>query len=185
MESHDRDQFDQWLDGALRQYGNVEPRVGLEGRVLARLAAGQISRTRGRWIWALTVVSAGVLVSSMWFGYRSEINPRNEASERPPREIAVLPTTAPPIERKASRHERFPPRLTHQSSRGRLAREPKLQQFPSPRPISKQEMMLVEYVERYPQEAILIAKEQDEFQKRVAQAEREIEDGSNSYQKEK
>ena len=36
MEPRGRDQFEDLLDGALKQYGNVEPRPGLEGRVLAR-----------------------------------------------------------------------------------------------------------------------------------------------------
>ena len=42
--------------------------------------------------------------------------------------------------------------------------------------------MLVEYVEHYPKEAMLIAKEQDEFQKKVEQAQKEAAEDSMSAQ---
>jgi len=39
-----------------------------------------------------------------------------------------------------------------------LAAQPKLEQFPSPRPLSEQERILASYVERYPETAELVAK---------------------------
>ena len=32
-------EIDQWLESGLRQYTNIEPRTGLESRVLAKLQA--------------------------------------------------------------------------------------------------------------------------------------------------
>src|SRR5215467_4627541 len=44
-------EIDQWLDDALAQYGKVEPRTGLESRVLARVQAERESRGRIRLSW--------------------------------------------------------------------------------------------------------------------------------------
>jgi hypothetical protein len=45
------------------------------------------------------------------------------------------------------------------------AAEPKLDQFPSPRPLSKQEELLARYAREHPQEANLIAQAQAELEK--------------------
>src|SRR6185437_926106 len=56
-----RDQFDDVLDSALKRYGDVEPRAGLEGRVLARLTEAQVRRHTG-WGWALGAAAVACLV---------------------------------------------------------------------------------------------------------------------------
>ncbi len=182
MEPRDRDQFDPLLDGALRQYGSVEPRTGLEGRVLANLAA-EAGRPQNRawWVWALAGTGIAVLVVGIWFGHRSGVSPRTEVDRRAPHEV-IIPSTPLPVEQEVSKHRGLRPNRSHRPRSVTVAEGPKLQQFPSPRPRSEQEMMLVEYVERYPQEAILIANEQDEFQEAIMQAERDIEKGSSSDQ---
>jgi hypothetical protein len=48
-----------------------------------------------------------------------------------------------------------------------VAKEPRLSQFPSPRPLSEQEQLLVRYVTESPDEAVLVAKEQAERQKEL------------------
>ena len=167
----DRDQFDDALDSALKRYSDVEPRAGLEGRVLARLAA-QPHRAgyRLRWpvIWAGV---AAVVMFGMWFAL-----PRHE---KPPMTIAI--EVSPPLT-----SETLQPKVTHKTqkrlgTRRKLGQHslngphgPRIQQFPSPRPTSPEELMLVEYVQRYPKEALLISQEQNEFEEQVQQAERQI-----------
>ena len=43
------------------------------------------------------------------------------------------------------------------------AAHPKLDQFPSPQPLSAEEIALVQYVENFPKEARLVAQAQQEF----------------------
>ncbi len=189
METHDRDQFNDLLDGALKHYSNVEPRTGLEGRVLANLAVlATRTRTRTRWIWvsALAGVSAAILVVGIWFGHRSGSKVPTTASTH--RLEAVTPTNtsvAPQIAGKAPNLQELHTRRPHSTRRNVVAEEPKLLQFPSPRPASQQELMLVEYVQRYPEEAKLIAKQQYEFQLQVEQARKENGKPSSSDQQER
>ena len=49
------------------------------------------------------------------------------------------------------------------------AANPKLDQFPSPRPLSEEEQLLVRYVHEFPEEAVLIAKAQAESEKEIEQ----------------
>src|SRR5947208_1998971 len=81
MNLRDNNRLDQWLDSALSEYGEAEPRAGLEKRVMANLAL-------------------------------------------------------------------------------RTTEIPKMSQFPSPRPLSEQEKLLVRYVNESPNDAVLIAQEQ-------------------------
>src|SRR5690348_10129469 len=57
MGPNDRDQFDDLLDSALKQYGAVEPRAGLEGRILANFAcADRQPRLGSHWVvWGLPI----------------------------------------------------------------------------------------------------------------------------------
>jgi hypothetical protein len=175
-----RDQFDDLLDGALKQYGTVEPRTGLEGRVLARLAASP-SPPHIRWAWAMAVVTAVVVILSVWIGTsRPRAYHQKVAVKIAPR--LTTPHTPPSPSQQTLSNPRSHPRRSRPSATVALAAEPALQHFPSPRPMSEQELMLVEYVEHYPKEAILIAKEQEEFQKRVEQAEKEAAEDSISAQ---
>src|SRR5215475_6584157 len=111
MDSQNRDPLDDLLDGALKQYGNVEPPLGLEARVLANLAA-QASRTEARWIrvWAAAGVSAAVLVLALWLGHLSEQKSHNDVSASVPHDVTVPRTLMPPVVKEASRHKELRPR---------------------------------------------------------------------------
>ena len=60
-------EVEQWLDAALGQYGKVEPRTGLESRVLANLQSDRTRiATRRRWWWAAgTVPVAAAIVAAV------------------------------------------------------------------------------------------------------------------------
>ena len=169
----DKDRLDDLLDGALKRYGEVEPRVGLEGRVLASLAAVNSKRAHGSWAWALAGISACVLVFGIWLAYRGEIKPTTIVSNRPVQDVTVPAIPVAPSEQQASQTRQSGSRRRSESAIVMTAEEPKLKQFPSPLPISTQEVMLLEYVQQYPQEAMLISRQQNEFQLKVEQAEAE------------
>jgi hypothetical protein len=57
-----------------------------------------------------------------------------------------------------------------------VAAYPKLDQFPSPQPLSEQELALARYVHDFPREATLIALAQAEHEKEIQQ---EMEDASS------
>ena len=166
----DRDQFDDALDSALKRYSDVEPRAGLEGRVLARLAA-QPHRVgyRLRWpvIWAGV---AAVVMFGMWFAL-----PRNgKPTVSIAREVS-LPVSKTPLQPEITRKIQNHTGIRRKLNQHTVSEDgPRIQQFPSPRPTSPEELMLVEYVQRYPKEALLISQEQNEFEEQVQQAERQI-----------
>ena len=182
MAPRDKDQFDDLLDGALKHYVEVEPRAGLEGRVLARLAAaGRQSRGWTRLAWGFAVaasVCAAVVIAVFMRSPHSQqvisVHQVTASSDSAHQNLVPIP------------HKPRRTAVPHFTAKSELAKVlPRRSEFPSRRPLSEQETMLVEYVDRYPQDAILVAKEQDEFQKRVEQAEREIEARSTSDQQER
>src|SRR5712671_6781306 len=68
MEPKDQENLHRWLDRALVEYGNTEPRPGLEARVLANLSAERERITaRQGWFWALTLTAtAAVIILAVW-----------------------------------------------------------------------------------------------------------------------
>jgi hypothetical protein len=57
-----------------------------------------------------------------------------------------------------------------------------LDHFPSPRPLSREEVLLARYAQHFPKEAVLIAQQQDKFQQEIEQAEQEGKNGSSDSQ---
>jgi len=161
-----RDKFDDLLDAALKHYGDVEPRVGLEGRVLRSLPRGR--RTRLRWTPVLAVVCISALTVGGWLALR----PRKDI---PPFRSAVMPqelgTTQPNPPKAIEPGLRTAERKATPIKVGRHA-EPKLAQFPSMRVLNRQELAMASYVERFPKEAALIAQEQRSFEDEIRATEK-------------
>lgn len=178
MESRDRDRLDQWLDRALRQNALAEPRPGLEGRVLARIAAeSKRDRTRTGWVWIFATASIAALFALIGLGVGHD-------SGKAPRRVAPpAPRNSQMADRSAPVSRR--PLLQNRSDRkpavrmARTGEEPKPEHFPSPRPRSRQEVALESYAERFPAEAALIAQEQRKFDQEIAKAQEEAEKASS------
>jgi hypothetical protein len=182
MGPEDRDQLDNLLDGALRQQGNVEPRPGLEGRVLARLASANTGRTRTRGVWAWAVAGAAVmfLVIGMWIGagHRRSNTPAASVPNVSKTE-QKLATVMPPVELNKPAVRRVRSLRTAVPVTMAKGAEPRLQEFPSPRPLSQQEVVVAEYVQNFPEEAKLISQQQQKFDEEVRKAQQQIENNQN------
>lgn len=157
--------FDHLLDAALANYSSVEPRSGLEERVLANLHSEQAqSIDHAGWRWGIAAVAALVIVvfslmmrsgkqplplvknppivlpgSQAPEAHRPEVARQNDNFDSPRRTPAVRHVAAP------STHEEV------------AAAYPRLDQFPSPQPLSEQEKLLTGYIAANPEHAGLVA----------------------------
>jgi len=159
MRNDDPD-IERLLDSALAQYGKVEPRMGLESRVLANLRAERQQMTfRKRWHWwALGLASAAALVAIIWWGAlpAQRKTPHEAAKTDQTHSPADLFANNEPQEKRLMRAAESPfakrPRtLSH--AQPQQDHEARRAQFPSPAPLSPQEQLLARYVSQFPDEA--------------------------------
>jgi hypothetical protein len=80
------------------------------------------------------------------------------ATKNPEPQLAIRNENTGPSRRESVRHGVMP-----QPEAVADAAYPKLDKFPSPRPLSEQEKMLLEYVQQNPEEAAMIAQAQTAF----------------------
>ncbi|HKT26427.1 MAG TPA: hypothetical protein VJR04_17590 [Terriglobales bacterium] len=155
--------FDQWLDSALRARSNAEPRMGLEERVLARLES-EPQRTRMS-LWPLFALAAAAL--SVVIGI-ALLRPGKTGSDilsrqNPPhssgqidRRPSIRAMAAPKEEARAPLHFRHSSDIRErccrfvkgESSVARSESLPKLAAFPTPRPETEQERLLLRVAEQ-------------------------------------
>jgi hypothetical protein len=170
------------LDTALAKYSAVEPRVGLEDRILTNLLTEQEqSPVHAWWKWGLAAIAAiAVVALAMTFRW-----------QRPSRLIVVQRT---PVETPNSTNRKtqvanreatpqpkhpaiLPTRKHHASPAVALEATPalKLDQFPSPQPLTEEEKALVGYVERDPDHAALLAEARMDSLRQNAEERRQLE----------
>jgi len=172
------DDLDRALDAELAKYASVEPRLGLEERILANLGSVDSSTWAGtRWTWHRAAVLAAALViaaSLAWRWNKASHRPivvyRPEIKQAPVATYRVRGETGFATRRKPSPHRSIRPRPQLQDA----ASGPKLDVFPSPLPLSEQEKILALYVEKYSHHAALVAearmdalRQQDEERRRI------------------
>lgn len=163
--------IDRWLDDAVQQYANAEPRPGLEGRVLACLAEAERQPARNlRW-WGVLALSTAALLALVFFSIgRSTLKPVETpvAHEKPP--SATRPesrkdgNTAAENNLNQSLPSRRNPEPRELASVDRPV-PPKQEQFPSPAPLSDEEKLLASYVRSFPDKAAQVAQTQAELRK--------------------
>jgi hypothetical protein len=149
------DAFDRELDAALGGYANANPRTGLENRIVARIAAERNHvDVEIPWLWpvvafvAISVVLAVAIQLNLSKPARHEIGPMALRLEVP----QTLSPSGDVLRVKTANSTRSKPH------RQTVARLPKLEQFPSPQPLSDQEKVLADYVARFRDEAVLVAR---------------------------
>jgi hypothetical protein len=178
MEEHDHkqvtgrpdagDDLDRRLDAALAKYAQVEPRAGLENRVLTTLHAER-SRLPQRvwWRWSVSGAVAAVVVVVVVLAWRSGKFHGRELAIRP--SISVPAVSAPAAELptpEVGKNDDHPPApgpvpkhvMPRAHATAVASANPKLDQFPSPQPLSEQEKLLENYVAKYPERAVLLAR---------------------------
>jgi hypothetical protein len=165
------DQLDHLLDAALTKYAAVEPRTGLEERVLAVLRAEQTTaRAKTWWRWGMAGALAAVLVVALALALRSGKSSHPVFVDRPA-ETQPSPTQAPLTANAGAETvpARVPPvrKQNRQPISTRLAADPKLDVFPSPRPLSEEELALARYVRNFPSDAKRVAQAQEASEREV------------------
>ncbi len=173
-----RKEFDGTLDAVLAHYASVEPREGMEERILANLRAAEPRvEQRTWWSWAFAAALAAILMIAGALVWRW-----NNATQPPVANHAptVQAPAAPDL--VCGNEHNAPPRksVQHRAPRPhaedeRVAGGPKLDVFPSPLPLSEQEKILAGYIAQYPEHAALVAearmdalRREDEERRRIA-----------------
>lgn len=163
MENKNQDQFvEELLDAGLARYSNVTPRPGLEGRVLASVRA---EKDRRAWFVWPGVLAAGAVAAAIVLGV---VVLRHSRTGTPQRAVAYgnggslgLPIPDRAGARPAPTPTMFRRPLLARPAAHRsaitAAAEPRLVMFPSPRPLTEQEKLLLEYVRRTPVQALAAA----------------------------
>lgn len=182
-----QDELDRLLNNALAKYSAAEPRPGLEERILTNLRDEHIGAPALAW-WQWVMVPAlamAVLALGLWWQFGKSIAPpiANHPVVSAPSmnlggpEIAHRDTNTP-APRKVVRTRRTRPQSPVMAFK---TATPKLDQFPSPQPLSEEELALAKYASAYPEEATLIAKAQEEFenetQRKAKQFQTEVQRG--------
>lgn len=168
--TYDREKFaEKWLDAALERYGEGEPRAGLEPRILARLDEERAKPARRRWMWAAAAVGAAAVIVITVMTTRTPDRKQPLAHQSPVPNRTIAPA-APSQERSAavpSRLSSVPVRVAHRVRKA-VEPEPKLAQFPAPVPLSEQERLLMQYMQRTPRtEVAIVMQRQEEFRNRI------------------
>lgn len=174
MNHEEREQFaDQFLDAALKQYSAAEPRPGLEDRILTNLAATASPRrsvfAMPGFAWAAAAAFALLLIAfGIWHSRRPAEVAHTPAQPAVAAQLPLapaLPAAMPPPVTTKRRHKIPAQELA-------LREPPRLDQFPSPEPLSDQERLLLTYLRTTPREEVLVA---------VAQLQAEREEGLKRF----
>ncbi len=173
MEPDERERVvDKWLDAGLKQYGQAEPRPGLENRILAGLRSEGERMLARKWQWwpALAALTAIFLIGIGVFSLKLRNTGVHAplAKESP---ASFQQKSREPRQSDSSRIQESPsqriraavPRPLHRHHVTGPAATARLEQFPSPQPLSEQEAILQRYAEQFPREASLMAQAQTQL----------------------
>ncbi len=175
-ESNERDHdLDRVLNTGLSMYARVEAREGLEQRILSNLRSQETSTHSNWWAWGLAAaVLAVIIVAVAW---RFNGHPRPSIANHPATQQTPEGHVAPRKTGSSIAQNVAPVRHPVARRTGPGKTNPKLNQFPSPQPMSEQEELLAMYISQDPEHAALIAEarmealRQDEAEKmRIASA---------------
>jgi len=160
----DEHELEQFLDRALNEYSEVSARDGLEQRILANLTANP-AEPRNRWGWVLIPAAAVlIVVAVLWLQTEKKAPTPPVAKTAIPSAPSIATNrTQPFVAVKRGRSHRPLPRAA-----GLVKTTPRLATFPS-QPDESQARMLLQFVQGSPKAAQQVVKEEEEFQKLVAE----------------
>jgi cytoskeletal protein RodZ len=159
------DALDQQLDAALSSYAAVEPRTGLEQRILASLRAQrEHAPARGWWRWAAAGALAVVIIlvpSLSWRARKPQlVKAPDPVTQQHVGDAQIASNPALPPRPAASVRTVVTNRTPHSSQAATAA--PRWSHFPSPEAMSDQEKMLADYAAEFQEQAVLIARFNEE-----------------------
>jgi hypothetical protein len=143
---------DDLLDQGLRQYGQTLSRPGLENRILANLRLEKEKQMVWPWQrWAVPAAAVAVALTVVVVWRPTAKAPEighvlNSPRLVVPSPVSIRGSASPRQQLRASPRKRIAPGLA-------LPRQP--ERFPSPRPLSSQEELLLAYVSRNPAQEVL------------------------------
>jgi len=132
----DDERLEQILNEGMAGYGAQEPLAGLEGRILARIAERPKRRMTGWWL----AMAAGVAGMAVVMSKLPEPRPPIAVKA----EVQALPVAASKSAAVTAMREIPPHKRRH------LPQRPQPAIFPTPVPLSRQEMALAEMVKQDP-----------------------------------
>jgi hypothetical protein len=161
-DQNDERKLDDLLDSALASYSSVEPRPGLEGRILARIHDAaeqpQVRWWNTRWFWAGSAIAALVVVIAMLAMRQGTIAPPEKMIVQTP-PTRSRPQPQPAVQNvgqeKIAKHMTAPQRHLAVLKNASLPLQQRPQIFPTPTPLSEQERMLLSYYVRTPREELI------------------------------
>ncbi len=166
------DAVDRLLDTALARYASVEPRLGLDQRIMANLNAEQSKAPVGSlWQWTLYAGAAVMVLFALILIWKpsgpNKPNMANDGAQRaePAREVhtqvAVVESGSADSGTGSQRKH-----VVGRPARAVPTNAARRDQFPSPQPLSEQERLLASYIANDPHHAVLIARAQAELEQR-------------------
>jgi hypothetical protein len=162
-------EIDEMLDSLLASYSSVEPRPGLQTRIIATL---RDSANRGtshgwwnfKWLWAAVVVAA-IIIAAMLINGRRRIEPPTHVIVQT---IPAIPKPEiqphAPVKHSvtAGIHRRKPSTVPTSLQNATLALNERPAVFPTPAPLSEQEKLLLSYLAGTPREEVVAQSHPDE-----------------------
>jgi hypothetical protein len=169
MTNREQDELDRMLDAALAKYAAAEPRSGLEERVLANLRAEEARDADHAWgRWSAIAAVAAVIVVVLALSLRSAGPSHPVVADHPSTPMEAPKEGGTEVISNAHRRDVRPhvrvrkPPARPSPPEVVVARSPKLEQFPSPQPLSEQEKLLQNYVAQNAEQAVLLARARTE-----------------------
>lgn len=171
MNREDRERMvDRLLDGALAAQ-DVEPRAGLEGRILASLRAQPERRPWRKWMWVPAVAAAVVLlVIALKLSRTTQPTTTPVVAGHQPASLPAATKVIPSPPLVATRRKAAPAAALGRNvtvAIGERRAEPRLAVFPSPVPLTPEEQMLMALAQRNRPEAMLVAANQQSERERI------------------
>jgi hypothetical protein len=160
--------LDELLDGALNEYSQVEPRVGLENRILATLSSNAQQESQWSWnrwqLWTAAAALACVVIAVLALNSQQNsvpavvkefLTPKNAKTSS----VATVSKRPNPTVRRAPKWTR--PRTAAKIPEAVTAAV-KQPVFPSPSPLSQQEQLLFAYLRTTPYQELVQNSKPDE-----------------------
>lgn len=178
--NQESDSLDPMLDAALAKYAAVEPRAGLEERTLTNLRTqGLRAQLPAWWRWELVGALMAIVIVAMALAWRAGRSTHLSITNHPTTSEQIRRPANPPAAAASDRLVGTTPTSATHSGDAIVVRraapraqavgqaDPKLDVFPSPQPLSEEELALAQYVRNFPTDAKQVAQAQEASEREV------------------